>query len=94
MTSSPWPTTPQPARSDGSAVTTVLANAPSSCDEGIATIAYSAATGTQLWLKHVRNGALYGGLAVSRATNTVFIPGDIAAGPNSGYDYYTVAYRG
>ncbi len=73
---------------------TSLTSAPSSCKEGIATIAYSAATGTQLWLKHVRNGALYGGLAVSRATNTVFIPGDIAAGPNSGYDYYTVAYHG
>jgi outer membrane protein assembly factor BamB len=72
---------------------TPITSLPSSCDAGIATIAYSAA-GTQLWLKRVRNGALYGGLAISRATNTVFVAGSILAGPSSGFDYDTVAYHG
>jgi outer membrane protein assembly factor BamB len=72
---------------------TPITSVPNSCDAGIATIAYSAA-GTQLWLKHVHNGALYAGLAVSRATNTIFIAGSIAPGPNGGSDYDTVAYHG
>jgi len=71
-----------------------ITDAPSSCQEGITTIAYGAPAGTQLWLKHDRTALLDGGLAVSRTTNTVFVAGGVAAGPNGGADYETVAYRG
>src|SRR5216683_4067714 len=71
-----------------------ITDAPSSCQEGITTIAYGAPAGTQLWLKHDRTALLDGGLAVSRTTNTVFVAGGVAAGPNGGADYETVAYHG
>jgi len=71
-----------------------ITDSPSSCQEGMTTIAYSGATGTQLWLKHDRTALLDGGLAVSRATNTVFVAAGVASGPNGGADYETVAYRG
>ncbi len=71
-----------------------ITDAPSSCQEGITTIAYGAPAGIQLWLKHDRTALLDGGLAVSRTTNTVFVAGGVAAGPNGGADYETVAYHG
>ena len=57
------------------------------CDAGLDTIAYSAATGEQLWLKRLRAaGASGGGLAVSRLTDTVVITGGIFPCHGSGED--------
>ena len=54
-----------------------------------ATIAYTAATGTQQWVKRPAGSVLYpGSVAVSPTAGTVFV-----TGANVG-DYITVAYQG
>ena len=61
-----------------------------------ATVAYNAATGTQLW---VRRYSSMGGasqataVAVSPATGVVFVTG-YSTGVTAGQDYLTIAYRG
>jgi WD40 repeat protein len=59
-----------------------------------ATVAYSAATGAQLWVGRYTSPALQGAatsVAVSPSGSTVFVTG-YSAGHTSGYDYATVAY--
>jgi DNA-binding beta-propeller fold protein YncE len=60
-----------------------------------ATVAYSAATGAQLWVKRYLSPALQGfatSVAVSPAGNAVFVTGYSASHTTGGYDYATVAY--
>lgn len=66
------------------------------CDSGHTTVAYHAATGTQIWLKRVRaDRAQIGSLAISRVTDTVVVTGGIfRLKRSSRYDYATVAYHG
>ena len=61
------------------------------------TVAYKAATGTQLWVKRY-NGATEGdrganSLAVSPNGKTVFVTGSSYTGSASDYDYATLAYN-
>jgi DNA-binding beta-propeller fold protein YncE len=64
-------------------------------DAAYRTVAYSAATGAQLWLQQYR-GAGLGSKAFSVAVSrlgTVFVTG-YSVGDASGFDYVTIAYRG
>jgi len=69
----------------------------SGSDTTYATVAYSAATGAQLWLKHYTGNGPDGSgaqaVAVSPATGTVFVTG-FSSGSGTGNDYATVAYQG
>ena len=65
-------------------------------DLELATVAYSAATGAQLWAK--RYGSPGGGgagvsVAVSRTAGTVFVTG-YSIWAVAGFDYVTIAYKG
>jgi hypothetical protein len=62
-----------------------------------ATVAYSAATGDQLWVKRYNgpgNGQDHAwSVTVSPSGNTVYATGDSYGGATTGYDYATVAYH-
>jgi outer membrane protein assembly factor BamB len=61
-------------------------------EEGYATIAYNAATGTQLWVKtYTTSGGAYS-VAISPSGGTVYVTGE-GSTPTTGPDYATVAYN-
>ena len=76
---------------------TVYVTGESGDDSTYATVAYGAATGTQLWVKHYTgngpSGSAAQAVAVSPTTGTVFVTG-YSSGSGSGNDYATVAYQG
>ena len=79
---------------DGS---TVYVTGESGNDSTYATVAYTAATGAQLWVKRYTgngpSGSAAQAVAVSPATGTVFVTG-YSSGSGSGNDYATIAYQG
>ena len=79
---------------DGS---TVYVTGESGNDSVYATVAYTAATGAQLWVKSYTgngpSGSAAQAVAVSPATGTVFVTG-YSSGSGSGNDYATIAYQG
>jgi WD40 repeat protein len=74
---------------------TVYVTGESGNDSTYATVAYSAATGAQQWLKRYtgNSGSAAQAVAVSPTTGTVFVTG-YSSGSGSGNDYATVAYQG
>jgi DNA-binding beta-propeller fold protein YncE len=76
---------------------TVYVTGESGNDSTYATVAYSAATGTQQWIKRYTgngpSGSAAQAVAVSPTTGTVFVTG-YSSGSGSGNDYATVAYQG
>ena len=75
--------------------TTVYVTGTSGSDQGYATVAYSAATGSQLWASRYHGPANDGDaccVAVSPDGTAVYVTGDSYGGPTD-YDYATVAYR-
>jgi WD40 repeat protein len=76
---------------------TVYVTGESGNDATYATVAYSATTGTQQWLKRYTgngpSGSAAQAVAVSPTTGTVFVTG-YSSGSGSGNDYATVAYQG
>ena len=66
-------------------------------DSVYATVAYTAATGAQLWVKSYTgngpSGSAAQAVAVSPITGTVFVTG-YSSGSFKGNDYATVAYQG
>jgi hypothetical protein len=73
----------------------VTGSSPVTGVDGYATIAYSAATGSPLWVKLYNGPANSFGfayaIAVSLDGSKVFVTGANAT-PTTGYDYATVAY--
>ena len=64
-------------------------------DDDYATVAYSATTGRQRWVKRYNSrdgGSFAHSLAVSPTGKTVFVTGS-SLGADNGYDYATVAYN-
>ena len=82
------------ASPDGS---TVYVTGESGNDSTYATVAYTAATGAQVWVKRYTgngpSGSAAQAVAVSPATGTVFVTG-YSSGSGSGNDYATIAYHG
>ena len=76
---------------------TVYVTGESGNDSVYATVAYTAATGAQLWVKSYTgngpSGSAAQAVAVSPATGTVFVTG-YSSGSGSGNDYATIAYQG
>ncbi len=76
---------------------TVYVTGESGNDAVYATVAYSAATGAQQWVKTYTgngpSGSAAQAVAVSPTTGTVFVTG-FSSGSGSGNDYATVAYQG
>jgi WD40 repeat protein len=79
---------------DGS---TVYVTGESGNDSTYATVAYTAATGAQQWVKRYTgngpSGSAAQAMAVSPTTGTVFVTG-YSSGSGSGNDYATIAYQG
>ena len=79
---------------DGS---TVYVTGESGNDSVYATVAYTAATGAQVWVKSYTgngpSGSAAQAVAVSPTTGTVFVTG-YSSGSGSGNDYATIAYQG
>jgi DNA-binding beta-propeller fold protein YncE len=76
---------------------TVYVTGESGNDSVYATVAYSAAAGTQVWVKRYTgngpSGSAAQAIAVSPATGTVFVTGH-SSGSGTGNDYATIAYQG
>ena len=76
---------------------TVYVTGESGNDSVYATVAYTAATGAQLWVKSYTgngpSGSAAQAVAVSPATGTLFVTG-YSSGSGSGNDYATIAYQG
>jgi WD40 repeat protein len=76
---------------------TVYVTGESGNDSVYATVAYTAATGAQLWVKQYTgngpSGSAAQAVAVSPTTGTVFVTG-YSSGSFKGNDYATVAYQG
>ena len=77
--------------------TMVYVTGESGSDAVYATVAYSAATGAQQWVRTYTgngpSGSAAQAVAVSPATGTVFVTG-FSSGSGSGNDYATIAYQG
>ena len=79
---------------DGTAVFVTGTSLSATAGEDYATVAYSAATGAQLWVARyngVADGNYAHAVAVSQDAKTLFVTGS-SIGTNNGYDYATVAY--
>jgi WD40 repeat protein len=80
---------------DGTAVFVTGTSLSATAGEDYATVAYSAATGAQLWVARyngVAGGNYAHSVAVSQDGKTLFVTGS-SIGTNDGYDYATVAYN-
>jgi WD40 repeat protein len=76
---------------------TVYVTGESGNDSTYATVAYSAATGTQQWVKRYTgngpSGSAANAVTVSPTTGTVYVTG-YSSGSGTGNDYATIAYQG